>query len=136
MPNNNQTRKIQELGQLFNGMDMSETTHIHNSYEAQIQMGDMNKIFAQIMGVATHPEKGVDTETVKSLCQSFGSVLEKSKDAQIAVHTSIHANKLAMKTQENTHKVEMVKAIGGLAKEAVAVFAAAIKTKPKVKAEE
>ena len=133
MPNNNQTKKIKELNKLFKGMDMSETTHIHNNYDAQIQMGDVNKSFSQIIGVSTHPENGVDTETVKSLTQSLGLLLEKSKDAQIAVHSSIHANKLAMKTQENTHKIEMVKAIGGLAREAVAVFAAAIKTKPKVK---
>ena len=129
MPNNNQTAKISELGRLFEGMDLSEHTEIHNHYEASVQTADVNKVFTQIMGVATHPEKGVDTETVKSLCQSFGSALEKSKDAQIAVHSSIHANKLAMKTQENTHKVEMVKAIGALAKEAVAVLAAAVKTK-------
>jgi len=108
MPNNNQTRKIQELGQLFNGMDMSENTQIHNTYEATIQMGDVSKIFTQILGASTHAEKGVDCETVKSLAQSFGSLLEKSKDSQIEVHTSIHQNKTAKAVLDFEHKLNVM----------------------------
>ena len=108
MPNNNQTRKLQELGQLFSGMDMSETTVHNNTYEAQIQMGDVNKIFTQILGVSTHAERGVDIEIVKGLTQSFGSLLEKSKETQIEVHTSIPENKAAAKAATLEHKLKIL----------------------------
>jgi hypothetical protein len=110
MPNNNQTRKIQELGHLFDGMNIDLSEEIVHNHEASIQMGDVQKSFASILSVSTTDEDGINLKTLESVTDCFVRVLTASAEQQVRIHTSIHKNKQEKSSAERSHRVAMLEA--------------------------